>query len=211
MQGDDVFTLGYPFGLEGDVSFKEGTISRRISSNDTTYLETSAEIHPGNSGGPLVNKYGEVIGINTASYGQTIEGVIIGEAIKFAIPINIAKDIIPELKDGREIIIDHTQYISEPSTPSQSQILEDQANQALLESLYNQDNDKAWERFYSFNDAWRESPARNCRKEVTYSYEIAELVMGALEDDMVRKYGESLSWRNVIEFTFKSWCLDRGY
>ena len=30
-QGEDVFTLGYPFGLEGDVSFKEGTISRRIS------------------------------------------------------------------------------------------------------------------------------------------------------------------------------------
>ena len=56
IQGDDVFTLGYPFGLEGDVSFKEGTISRRINNNDAMYLETSAEIHPGNSGGPLVNR-----------------------------------------------------------------------------------------------------------------------------------------------------------
>ena len=111
-QGDDVFTLGYPFGLEGDVSFKEGTISRRISDGDTTYLETSAEIHPGNSGGPLVNKYGEVIGVNSASYGQSIKGVNIGETIKLAIPINVAKNLIPELKGGRKIVIDHAQYES---------------------------------------------------------------------------------------------------
>lgn len=115
VQGDDVFTLGYPFGLEGDVSFKEGTISRRISDGDATYLETSAEIHPGNSGGPLVNKYGEVVGVNTASYGQSIKGVNIGETIKLAIPVNVAKNLIPELKAGRKIVIDHTQYESQSS------------------------------------------------------------------------------------------------
>ena len=115
VQGDDVFTLGYPFGLEGDVSFKEGTISRRISDGDATYLETSAEIHPGNSGGPLVNKYGEVVGVNTASYGQSIKGVNIGETIKLAIPVNVAKNLIPELKAGRKIVIDYTQYKSESS------------------------------------------------------------------------------------------------
>jgi S1-C subfamily serine protease len=115
VQGDDVFTLGYPFGLEGDVSFKEGTISRRISDGDATYLETSAEIHPGNSGGPLVNKYGEVVGVNSASYGQSIKGVNIGETIKLAIPVNVAKNLIPELKAGRKIVIDHTQYESESS------------------------------------------------------------------------------------------------
>jgi len=119
IQGDDVFTLGYPFGLEGDVSFKEGTISRRISDDDATYLETSAEIHPGNSGGPLVNQYGEIIGINTASYGDSISGINIGETIKLAIPINVAKNLIPELKNGREVIIDHKQlidtYVDKPS------------------------------------------------------------------------------------------------
>ena len=115
VQGDNVFTLGFPFGLEGDVSFKEGTISRRISDGDATYLETSAEIHPGNSGGPLVNKYGEVVGVNTASYGQSIKGVNIGETIKLAIPVNVAKNLIPELKAGRKIVIDHTQYKSESS------------------------------------------------------------------------------------------------
>ncbi len=114
--GEDVFTLGYPFGLEGDVSFKEGTISRRINDGSTTYLETSAEIHPGNSGGPLVNKYGEVIGINTASYGQSIKGVTVGETIKLAIPINVAQNLIPELKTGRRVVIDHAQYESQQSS-----------------------------------------------------------------------------------------------
>lgn len=115
VQGDNVFTLGFPFGLEGDVSFKEGTISRRISDGDATYLETSAEIHPGNSGGPLVNKYGEVVGVNSASYGQSIKGVNVGETIKLAIPINVAKNLIPELKGGRKIVIDHAQYESQSS------------------------------------------------------------------------------------------------
>lgn len=123
-QGEDVFTLGYPFGLEGDVSFKEGTISRRISDGDATYLETSAEIHPGNSGGPLVNKYGEVVGVNTASYGQSIKGVTVGETIKLAIPINVAKGLIPELKGGREVVIDHRQYETTASQQTQNSQVE---------------------------------------------------------------------------------------
>ncbi len=107
-QGDDVFTLGYPFGLKGDVSFKEGTISRRINDGSGTYLETSAEIHPGNSGGPLVNIKGQVIGVNTAVLGNSVKGVAVGETIKFAIPINIAKELIPELKAGKQVVIPKT-------------------------------------------------------------------------------------------------------
>lgn len=102
--GDDVFTLGYPFGIEGDVSFKEGTISRRLSDSDSEYLETSAEIHPGNSGGPLVNKYGEVVGVNFATIGQKFSGIIVGETIKLAIPINVAKKLMSDLKLGKNIL-----------------------------------------------------------------------------------------------------------
>lgn len=101
-QGDDVFTLGYPFGLEGDVSFKEGTISRTLIDDDVTYFETSAEIHPGNSGGPLVNNEGRVVGINTASFGISTAGVQLGETIKFAIPINLAKEKLVELMGGSD-------------------------------------------------------------------------------------------------------------
>lgn len=100
-QGDEVFTFGFPFGIEGDVSFKEGTISRRIEG----YFETSAEIHPGNSGGPLINRYGQVIGINTAIFGKSISGVQLGETIKLAIPSNTAKNLISELKAGRNIVV----------------------------------------------------------------------------------------------------------
>lgn len=101
-QGDEVFALGFPFGIKGDVSFKEGTISRRIES----YFETSAEIHPGNSGGPLVNRYGQVIGINTAIYGKSVAGLQLGETIKLAIPINTAKNLIDDLKSGRNIVVE---------------------------------------------------------------------------------------------------------
>ncbi len=93
--GDNIFTLGFPFGVQGDVSFKEGTISRRLG-ND---IEISAEIHPGNSGGPLVNNKGQVIGINTYTIGKT-------ETIKFAIPINVAKALIPDLEAGKQIFND---------------------------------------------------------------------------------------------------------
>ena len=97
-QGDEVFTFGYPFGIKGDVSFKEGTISRKLIDSGLSYIETSAEIHPGNSGGPLVDKTGKVIGINTGQVGKSISGIILGESIKFAISINVAKDLIPKLK-----------------------------------------------------------------------------------------------------------------
>lgn len=104
-QGDEVFTLGYPFGLQGDVSFKEGTISRRLIESGASYFETSAEIHPGNSGGPMVNSSGEVVGINTATWGKSIKGISFGETIKLAIPINKAKDVIPSLKEGRVVLL----------------------------------------------------------------------------------------------------------
>ncbi len=104
-QGDDVFTFGFPFGIEGDVSFKDGTLSRRLGD----YLEISAEIHPGNSGGPLINRLGEVIGVNTFGIGRGNSGVI-----KFAIPVNTAKNYIPALKAGRNIALNDSS-LSSPS------------------------------------------------------------------------------------------------
>lgn len=104
-QGDEVFVFGYPFGLsEGDVKFKEGTISGRQTYDGVVYLETSADVHPGNSGGPLVNKLGQVVGINTASYGRSIGGISLGETIKWALPINTAKIHVEELKSGKNVI-----------------------------------------------------------------------------------------------------------
>ena len=96
--GDDLSAFGYPFGLSGDVSFKKGTFSRKVDDKGITYLESSLDVHPGNSGGPLVDNKGRVVGINTAIYGHIIDGVSVGETIKFAIPINTIKKLIPALK-----------------------------------------------------------------------------------------------------------------
>lgn len=113
-QGDNVFALGFPFGIKGDVSFTSGVISRLFVQNGENWFQTTAETHPGNSGGPLVNQSGEVVGINNASYtNTTVKGIQLGETIKFAITINIAKNNISALENGRNIV-NSTQKVSIP-------------------------------------------------------------------------------------------------
>ncbi len=92
-QGDRVYAFGFPFALAGEPSFSEGSLSRRVNENSKEYLEISNSILPGNSGGPLVNSAGDVIGVNSAVYGMMSAGVSIGETIKFSIPGNLAKNI----------------------------------------------------------------------------------------------------------------------
>jgi serine protease Do len=100
--GDWVVAIGNPFGLDNTVT--AGIISAKYRRNLGTssyedYLQTDASINQGNSGGPLVNTNGEVIGINSAIYSQSGGSVGIG----FAIPINMAKDLLPQLKKGKII------------------------------------------------------------------------------------------------------------
>ena len=96
-KGDWVVAMGNPFGLDHSVSI--GIVSakgREISSNENRrfddFIQTDAAINFGNSGGPLVNVKGEVVGINTAITAQ-------GSGIGFAIPINMAKNVLPQLKE----------------------------------------------------------------------------------------------------------------
>ncbi|HMK59565.1 MAG TPA: Do family serine endopeptidase [Dissulfurispiraceae bacterium] len=97
--GDWVLAAGNPFGLENTVT--QGILSakgRELGEGPfDTFLQTDAPINPGNSGGPLVNLKGEVIGINTAI-------IAAGQGIGFAIPSNIAKKVIPVLKEKGKIV-----------------------------------------------------------------------------------------------------------
>ncbi len=91
--GEWVIAIGNPFGLEqtvtaGIVSAKGRVIGAGAYDN---FIQTDASINPGNSGGPLFNMQGKVIGINTAIVAQ-------GQGIGFAIPINMAKNILNDLK-----------------------------------------------------------------------------------------------------------------
>lgn len=102
-QGDKVFAFGFPFGLKGEVSFKEGTMSRLLGRDGISYIETSVDLFPGNSGGPLVSEDGRVVGINTSILGLSYGEITVGETIKLTIPINIAKSYIPGLKNGEAV------------------------------------------------------------------------------------------------------------
>lgn len=98
--GDWVMAIGNPFGLGGTVT--SGIISARqrdINSGPyDDYLQTDASINRGNSGGPMFDLAGNVIGINTAIFSPTGGSVGIG----FAIPANLAKPVVDQLiKYGR--------------------------------------------------------------------------------------------------------------
>ena len=84
--GQTVFAIGNPLGLERSLS--QGVISTTQRSFDgLTYIQTDAAVNPGNSGGPLFNTRGEVVGI-------TNMGILLGEGLNFAIPARYVKDFL---------------------------------------------------------------------------------------------------------------------
>jgi serine protease Do len=108
--GQKAIAMGNPFGLEFSVT--EGIISAtgrdfQGSSGNlaTNVIQTDAAVNPGNSGGPLLNSSGEVIGINTAILSPGTQGSGQGQfaGIAFAVPINLVKSILPDLKAGKTL------------------------------------------------------------------------------------------------------------
>ncbi len=98
--GDWVIAIGNPFGLGGTVT--AGIVSalhRNIGSQYDRYIQTDASINQGNSGGPLFDLDGNVIGINTAIYSPTGGNVGLG----FAIPAEAAGPVIDQLKRGSAV------------------------------------------------------------------------------------------------------------
>ncbi len=96
--GQKVLAIGNPFGLGQTLT--TGVISslaRTLRAENATLMEdiiqTDASINPGNSGGPLLDSSGRLIGVNTAIFSPTGASVGIG----FAVPVNTAKRIIPDL------------------------------------------------------------------------------------------------------------------
>ena len=99
--GEWVIAIGNPFGLGGSVT--AGIVSARnrdISSGPyDNYIQTDAAINRGNSGGPLFNLDGDVIGINTAIYSPSGTSVGIG----FAVPSKTAMAIVDQLREFKEV------------------------------------------------------------------------------------------------------------
>ena len=108
--GDTVFTIGSPLGYEyrgtvtdGILSGKDRLVTVSLSGNTSDWvmkvLQTNAAVNPGNSGGPLVNATGEVIGVISLKLVQTEV-----ENMGFAIPIEYAMSHIDSLESGKPIV-----------------------------------------------------------------------------------------------------------
>ncbi len=101
--GDPVLAIGSPYGLAGTVT--SGIVSakdRQWVDRDQglglhDFLQTDVAVNPGNSGGPLVDLKGQIVGINTAIYGQRYQG------IAFAIPSRLAEQVYEKLKAGEPV------------------------------------------------------------------------------------------------------------
>jgi serine protease Do len=105
--GEWVMAIGNPFGYGNSVTV--GVVSyigRSINLNlraqtPTEMIQTDAAINPGNSGGPLLNTRGEVVGINTLIMTN---GLPQSAGVGFAVPINVAKDILPQLRERGKVV-----------------------------------------------------------------------------------------------------------
>jgi serine protease Do len=102
-KGDWAIAIGHPFTFEntltvGVISAKGRALGlSRETQSFENFIQTDAAINFGNSGGPLLNIAGEVVGINTAIRGGGAQG------IGFATPINTAKTLLPQLKQGKVV------------------------------------------------------------------------------------------------------------
>lgn len=98
--GDAVIALGFPLGdeLGQDYTVTTGVVSSRRTYGGVEHIQTDAALNPGNSGGPLLNRAGEVIGVNTASYSGTYDG------ISFALSVSAVRDNLDALAAGGSVL-----------------------------------------------------------------------------------------------------------
>jgi len=100
--GEEVLAVGFPFGIgktatRGIISGMERVMPFYTSSWMTPLVQTDAAISPGNSGGPLVNRCGEVVAVNTM-------GASAGQNINFSIPIDTVAEYLPQLIEHGRVI-----------------------------------------------------------------------------------------------------------
>jgi len=113
--GEPVMAIGNPFGLDqtvttGIVSAKERFIG---SGPYDDFIQTDAAVNPGNSGGPLIDARGALIGITTAIFSQSGGWAGIG----FATPVNLAKEILPQLRERGRVTRGYLGIATTPVSP----------------------------------------------------------------------------------------------
>jgi serine protease Do len=132
--GEWVVAIGNPFGLDSTVT--SGIVSakgRHIGQGPyDNFIQTDASINPGNSGGPLINLRGEIVGINTAIFSRTGGNMGIG----FAIPINLVKELLPQLRGKGKVTRGFLGVLIQKVTPEIAESLGvDKAQGALVANV----------------------------------------------------------------------------
>lgn len=112
--GEMVWAIGCPYGL--DQTITAGIVSAKgrhdVSNNlYQDFLQTDVAVNPGNSGGPLVDVAGDVVGINAAIFGPTYQG------ISFAIPSNLAKEVYDKIRKEGKVVRGYLGVQLRPVTP----------------------------------------------------------------------------------------------
>jgi serine protease Do len=99
--GEWVLAIGSPFGF--DYSVTAGIVSAKgrslMNQNYVPFIQTDVAVNPGNSGGPLINLKGQVVGVNSQIFSNT--GGFMG--LSFAIPIELVLDVVEQLKTGGQV------------------------------------------------------------------------------------------------------------
>lgn len=132
--GDEVVAVGNPFGLGGTVTTGiVSATSRNINSGPyDDFIQTDAAINRGNSGGPLFNNAGEVVGVNTAILSPGGGSVGIG----FAVPSDLVQDIAADLADDGKITRGWLGVQIRPMTEEVAQVLGyDRPKGAVIEAV----------------------------------------------------------------------------
>jgi serine protease Do len=127
--GDWVVAIGNPFGLEHTVTAGIVSAKHRVIGQGSydDFIQTDAAINPGNSGGPLLNLSGEVIGINTAINPRA-------NTIGFAVPVNMAKEILPQLQASGKVTRGWLGVVIQRITPELAQEFQLEDNNGALVS-----------------------------------------------------------------------------
>lgn len=139
--GDWIIAIGNPFGLGGSVT--AGIISARArdigAGNYDDFIQTDAAINSGNSGGPMIDMDGRVIGVNTAIFSRTGGSVGIG----FSVPSAIASSVVAELREQGFVTRGFLGVTIQPVTEEIAEALGLQAQEGALVSSVSPDSPAA--------------------------------------------------------------------
>lgn len=187
--GAPVWAVGNPYGLDRSVTFGIISAKSRRGFGATPYqefLQTDAAVNPGNSGGPLVDASGQVVGINTAIVGRSYQG------ISFAIPSDTAHEVYQRLRARQPIVRGDLGVQLEELTPQVAAKLglKDVRGALVTDVLAGGPADQAGLERGDVIVAWNGQPVDN---KTTLSFLVARTEVGSAVECTIVRDGQALT------------------